>query len=129
MPIDLCSNDIVNWSVNGNTSGTSTGNNSIMINFPGSGWYYVCMFVTRAENGQVCKREYCRKIKVKCFINPHFTTCTKDTTISKAILNGDFQGGVLGELGNGGSMPNWNLFPNAGDGFVIVDDTSIAIVA
>ncbi|MEO6692461.1 MAG: T9SS type A sorting domain-containing protein, partial [Saprospiraceae bacterium] len=123
MPIDLCTNDVVNWTVNGVPAGISTGNNSIMINFPGSGFYNVCMFVTRTEIGKVCKSEYCRKVKVKCFINPNLTYCTKDS-VGNSIRNGDFQRGVLGELGNGGSMPNWNLFPNAGDGFVIVDDST-----
>jgi hypothetical protein len=128
-PKALCPNDVVTWLVSGPSFnqqfGPSIGNNSQTIPFSISGNYSVCMFVTRTDpiTHDTCNLEYCRSIKVKCNLpDPTLNLC-----LPNAIRNGNFTDGrVEGHMGqtNGGKIDDWKLFPNAGDGFVFVSDSS-----
>ncbi len=131
-PKALCPGDMVTWSAVGPgfsmNFGPTSGNATQMIVFPGPGIYTVCMFVMRADAaGQICKREYCRKIYVKCHVNPNDPA---DPTIAvcpggNLLQNGDFLTAKGGDLGQGtASVGNWELFPNTGDGQVFVEDSS-----
>jgi PKD repeat protein len=125
MPIGLCPNDAVTWIVNGSSVGTSTGNASFTITFTSSGIFNVCMAVTRLNpDGSICnKMTHCRPLTVNCpqpIIN--VTHCTKNSATGNGVKNGNFtEGSLEGHLGFGGTVQNWSLFPNAGDGFVMVD--------
>jgi PKD repeat protein len=130
-PLALCSNDNVTWTVSGpglsQTYGPTIGNNQITLTFPNSGIYQVCMIVTRIDpnTGQLCKREWCQQIKVKCKKSqtdpdPHISSCHSNT-----VKNGDFRNDVIpGFLNQGGSVQDWNVFPNSGEGFVIAIDST-----
>ena len=127
MPMGLCPNDVVNWTVTSNNVITTTGNASITLTFTSSGVYYVCMNVSRFNpNGTLCgKSTYCQNITVICplpFPSPDVTHCRKNGINGNAVKNGDFTEGALeGHLGFGGAVQNWTLFPNVGDGFIMVD--------
>ncbi|MBK8243139.1 MAG: T9SS type A sorting domain-containing protein [Saprospiraceae bacterium] len=130
-PKDLCSNDKITWSVSPSITpipGNSIGNNSQIFQFSIPGIYTVCMSVTRIDPVKLdtCRAFYCRKVTVNCFPNPHFRLCESST-----IKNGDFtEGLVKGVLSKSqlaksrGKIANWTLFPNDGDGLVIVEDSS-----
>ncbi|MEP7197339.1 MAG: T9SS type A sorting domain-containing protein [Saprospiraceae bacterium] len=126
-PIDLCNGDKVSWSVTPSISpvpGNSIGNNSQVFNFSTPGIYNVCMSVTRIDpiKKDTCRAFYCRKVTVNCFPNPSLGLCEPN-----ALNNGDFiNGRIEGYMGksNTGRIENWNLFPNVGDGLVIVEDSS-----
>ncbi|MEP7196082.1 MAG: T9SS type A sorting domain-containing protein [Saprospiraceae bacterium] len=125
-PIALCANDKVTWLVSPSITpapANSIGNNSQVFNFPNSGVYTVCMFVTRIDDNLVqCTESNCRTITVNCFPNPHLRLCE-----TSAIKNGDFtEGRIEGHLGfgDGGKIDDWKLFPNNGDGLVYVSDSS-----
>jgi hypothetical protein len=127
MPIALCPNDQVMWSINnGPTVATSIGNATVVLNFPTSAYYNVCMKVTRTVNGVVCGTiTRCRTLKVFCNALPFdLSHCEKNTTVGNVMQNGDFQQGWDGELNHEGMMPNWEMFPNTGDGLVVADDIS-----
>ncbi len=125
MPIALCPNDVVTWTLNGvAVAGTTTGNNIKTITFPGSGIYTICMNVVRTEtSGKVCEGKICQKVKVKCKIggvDPNIAFCNDNK-----VLNGDFtEGAIAGHLDASGVISDWKLFPNIGDGFVFVDDST-----
>ena len=127
MPIGLCPNDVVNWTVASNNVITTTGNASITLTFTSSGVYYVCMNVSRFNaNGTLCgKSTYCQNITVICPLPvplPDVTHCRKNGINGNAVKNGDFtEGASEGHLGFGGAVQNWTLFPNVGDGFIMVD--------
>lgn len=130
-PKDLCSNDKITWSVSPSITpipGNSIGNNSQIFQFSTPGIYTVCMSVTRIGPVKLdtCRAFYCRKVTVNCFPNPHLGLCETST-----IKNGDFtEGLVKGVLSKSqlaksrGKIANWTLFPNDGDGLVIVEDSS-----
>lgn len=129
-PVALCPSDAVVWTITRLTGGTwnttlsSTGSSSLSVGFPGSGWYNVCMTVSRTVNGVKCEdRFYCKKIFVWCpIINP--TGSVSTTCINNVILNGNFTdtSRVAGELGNGGVLGNWSPFKK-GDGITMVEDS------
>lgn len=130
-PASLCPNDLVNWQVNPSITPApvnSIGNNSQIIHFTNPGIYTVCMNVMRIDPVKLdtCRESYCRKVTVNCFPNPSLGLCA-----TNAIKNGDFtEGLVKGELSKSqlaksrGKIANWELFPNDGDGFVLVTDSS-----
>lgn len=127
MPMGLCPNDVVTWTVANNSVITTTGNASLSLTFTSSGVYLVCMTVTRFNpNGTLCgKSTYCQNITVICptpFPLPNVTHCRKNGINGNAVKNGDFtEGAIEGHLGFGGAVQNWTLFPNVGDGFIMVD--------
>ena len=132
-PLALCPNDVVQWSItasNGtyNAAGTSTGNANFQFSTPfqNSGYYRVCMLVTRTEpNGTVCQWEHCRTVYIKCGIDPVGSTtrfCEENE-----VKNGGFnEGSSPGLLNEWGYLSDWEKAPNTGDGSVIVEDTSAA---
>ena len=126
MPIGLCPTDVVTWTATGlGNVGSTTGNATLTITFPTSGIYNVCMNVSRFNpNGTLCgKSTYCQNITVICALPlPNVTHCRKNGINGNSVKNGDFTEGVVeGHLGFGGAAQNWTLFPNVGDGFIVVD--------
>ena len=132
MPIGLCPNDQVTWTVTGiGNVGTTLGNAIQMVTFPASGLYQVCMTVTRLNpDGTICgKRTICRMVKVICPrpADPvdKVTHCERNSAAGNALKNGDFTEGVIaGHLGFGGSAQNWTQFPYTGDGFTIIESNT-----
>jgi hypothetical protein len=130
-PAALCPNDKVSWLVNPPiipAPGTSIGNNSQVIHFTIPGIYTICMNVTRIDplTQDTCSDSYCRKVTVNCFPNPPLGLCEFN-----GIQNGDFTEGLVnGEMSHNklalsrGRVAHWDLFPNEGDGFVLVTDSS-----
>ncbi|MCB0523536.1 MAG: T9SS type A sorting domain-containing protein [Lewinellaceae bacterium] len=126
-PAALCPNDAVTWVVPGvGNFGPSFGNNVQTITFPGPGTYQVCMTVTRTQpGGQTCVAEKCPYVNINCLNNPSWTSfriCGESTK----LRNGDLRdtGVIVGLLGEGGWMPEWDISPNFGDGHVIVEDST-----
>ncbi len=140
-PIALCPSDAVVWNISRLTGGTwtttlsSTGANALIVTFPGTGWYNVCMIVSRIDpmTGKQCKWEYCKKIYVKCFVFGDIITDSYNSScIDNVVLNGNFTDttNVTGELGSGGSLKHWAIFKNQGsDGTVMVEDSTGAFDA
>jgi hypothetical protein len=132
-PLALCPNDAVQWFItelNGpyTATGTSTGNASFQFSpsFTKSGYYGVCMVVTRTEpNGIVCKWEYCRTVYIQCGIDPvgPATRFCKENGVKNGGFNETSSPGLLNEWGY---LAHWDKVPNPGDGMVIVEDTSSA---
>lgn len=130
-PKDLCSNDKITWSVSPSIipiPGNSIGNNSQVFQFSTPGIYTVCMNVIRIDPVKLdtCRAFYCRKLTVNCFPNPQLRLCE-----TNAIKNGDFAEGLVNGIlsksklaKSRGKISNWTLFPNDGDGLVIVEDSS-----
>ena len=134
-PVSLCSNDLVSWSVNGPGLNQSyepiSGDSSLMLQFPyPGGLYRVCTFVDRIDphSGDTCSAEYCRNLVLGCQLIPAdtlpaITSCPG----GNRLHNGNFtEGLVWGHLGDGGHIPEWQLFENPGDGLVFVNQTGAA---
>lgn len=123
-PISLCPNDMVAWTVPGVGTFTSTGNAPVTVNFPVSGTYFVCMIVQRTDaNGNICTREFCRTIIVKCGIGP--LDPITDVCLETKVKNSGFnEGNVPGVLNEVGAIAEWELAPNPGDGLVVVVDST-----
>lgn len=132
-PKKLCPIDVVTYTVNGPglvnaPYGPTFGNNSISINFPyPGGTYNVCMKIMRTTlAGGICDTTICRTVFVKCASfppdqDPHITTCPG----GDRLLNGDFMEGLNGGfLEEFGTISNWHLFPNEGDGIIQIADST-----
>jgi hypothetical protein len=128
-PIALCAKDIVTWLVTPAITpapANSIGNNSQVFNFTIPGVYTVCMVVNRIDdNSNPCSDSYCKTVTVNCSPHPYLRLCE-----SNAISNGDFSEGLSkgelskSELAKAGKIDDWRLFPNIGEGQVIVEDSS-----
>lgn len=127
-PVALCSTDAVQWSVSGvGTTWSSFGNNTQAISFPGPGVYQVCMIVTRTDpTGTICTFEKCQRVYVKCQLNPDDPEPKVSLCEFNSLANGDFRdtGLVAGRLLNGGLVPGWEVYPNEGEGFIHVEDST-----
>lgn len=133
-PLALCSNDQVNWSIQElggpfNATGTSTGNAYFQMSTAvnNSGFYDVCMTVTRIVNGAPCATEtYCRRVYIQCGIDPVDPALTRYCS-ENAVKNGGFnEGSTPGLLSEWGYLAHWEKFGNPGDGQVWVEDTTYA---
>jgi len=128
-PIALCAKDIVTWLVTPAITpapANSIGNNSQVFNFTIPGVYTVCMVVNRIDdNSNSCSDSYCKKVTVNCSPHPYLRLCE-----TNALQNGDFSEGLSkgelskSELAKAGKIDDWRLFPNIGEGQVIVEDSS-----
>ncbi len=129
-PVKLCPTDMINWQVNGPginnlIVGSSLGTNNFQMTFPTPGGTYdVCMIVKRIDplSGDSCFGQFCQKVITKCKPGPKpkITSCSG----GDRLRNGDFdEEFVVGRLEQGGRMPHWNVFPNTGEGIVLIDSS------
>lgn len=133
-PLALCNNDVVNWNIQEvggsyNATGTSIGNAYFQFGTAvnQSGYYDVCMKVTRAVNGVACSTDsVCRRVYIQCTIDPVSPALTRYCD-ENAVKNGGFnEGSSEGLLNEWGYLAHWDKFGNPGDGQVWVEDTSYA---
>ncbi len=72
-PVALKPCDEVHWNLDGVSLGSTVGNESFEITYPGPGIYRICMIVLRMDDtGVICEQEICRDIEIIqwCFQNP-----------------------------------------------------------